>query len=348
NMRQNDAIGTDDRIYVTIDPFNNRRSGYYFGVNPNGVRSDGLYRNVSEFYGDWDSIYDAAAGRFEGGWTAEIRIPYKSISFDPSTDTWGLKFSRTVVRTNETTAWVSRNRAYNPSVSGLAVGFEGLKQGLGLDIVPSGAVTSHKDFATGATQSDFEPSLDVAYKITPQLNASLTINTDFSATEVDDRQVNLTRFGLFFPEKRDFFLREADIFEFGGVGGQRQSSIPGFNTLAQNARPFCSRRIGLSPTGAPVDLDYGGKISGRVGRWELGALSIRQAAFGAVNADSLSVVRAKTGVLNESSVGIIATHGDPTSDLDNTLAGADFQYRNTHLPGGRTIESDVWYERSDT
>ena len=131
NMRQNDSIGSDDRIFVTIDPFNNRRSGYYFGVNPNGVRSDGLYRNVSEFYGDWDTIFEAAAGRFEGGWTAEIKIPFKSISFDPSTDTWGLNFSRTVVRKNETTAWVSRNRAYNPSVSGLAVGFEGLKQGLG-------------------------------------------------------------------------------------------------------------------------------------------------------------------------------------------------------------------------
>ncbi len=348
NMRQNDAIGQDDRLFVTIDPFNNRRSGYYFGVNPNGVRSDGLYRNVSEFYGDWDTIFEAAAGRFEGGWTAEIKIPFKSISFDPNTDTWGLNFSRTVVRKNETTAWVSRNRAYNPSVSGLAVGFEGLKQGLGLDVIPSGAVTNHKDFATGETSSDFEPSLDVAYKLTPQLNASLTINTDFSATEVDDRQVNLTRFGLFFPEKRDFFLREADIFEFGGVGGQRQSSIPGFNTLAQNARPFFSRRIGLSPTGQPVDLDYGGKISGRVGRWELGALSIRQAAFGALNADTLSVVRAKLGVLNESSVGVIATHGDPTSNLDNTVAGADFQYRNTHLPGGRALETDAWFERSDT
>jgi hypothetical protein len=348
NMRQNDSIGSDDRIFVTIDPFNNRRSGYYFGVNPNGVRSDGLYRNVSEFYGDWDTIFEAAAGRFEGGWTAEIKIPFKSISFDPNTDTWGLNFSRTVVRKNETTAWVSRNRAYNPSVSGLAVGFEGLKQGLGLDVVPSGAATSHKDFATGDTHTDFTPSLDVAYKLTPQLNASLTINTDFSATEVDDRQVNLTRFGLFFPEKRDFFLREADIFEFGGVGGQRQSSIPGFNTLAQNARPFFSRRIGLSPTGAPVDLDYGGKISGRVGRWELGALSIRQAAFGTLNPDTLSVVRAKLGVLQESSVGVIATHGDPTSNLDNSVAGADFQYRNTHLPGGRALEADAWYERSDT
>jgi hypothetical protein len=290
NMRQNDQIGQDDRLYVTIDPFNDRRSGYYFGVNPNGVRSDGLYRNVTEFYGDWDSIFDAAAGRFEGGWTAEIEIPYKSISFDPTTDTWGLNFSRSVVRKNETVAWVSRNRAYNPSVSGLAVGFSGLEQGLGLDVVPSVSATNRKDFATGVSESDAEPSLDVAYKLTPQLNASLTINTDFSATEVDDRQVNLTRFGLFFPEKRDFFLREADIFEFGRIGASNNAfgiSRPS----RENGRAFFSRRIGLSNTGQAVDLDYGGKVSGRVGRVELGALSTGD-EFDAVRADTLSVVRA--------------------------------------------------------
>ena len=375
NMRQNDNVGQDDRFYVTIDPFNDRRSGYFFGLNPNGVRADGLYRNVSEFYGDWDSIFDGAAGRFEGGWTVEIEIPYKSISFDPTTDTWGLNFSRTVVRKNEIIAWVSRNRAYNPAVSGLAVGFEGLEQGIGLEVVPSLAVSDRKNFLTGESESDTEPSLDMAYRLTPQLNASLTINTDFSATEVDDRQVNLTRLGLFFPEKRDFFLREADIFEFGGIGGQRQSSIPGLNTLAQNGRPFFSRRIGLSTTGEVVDLDYGGKLSGRVGDWELGALSIRQdehfitvpvgrepAAAECtvvaatppartrclIPADTLSVGRAKLGVLNESNIGIITTQGSPTAALDNSLAGVDFQYRNTRLPRGRSLESDLWYQQSDT
>jgi hypothetical protein len=348
NLRQNDNIGQDDRFYVTIDPFNDRRSGYFFGLNPNGVRADGLYRNVTEFYGDWDTIFDVAAGRFEGGWTAEMEIPFKSISFDPTTDTWGLNFSRTVVRKNEVIAWVSRNRAYNPSVSGLAVGFEGLQQGIGLEVVPSVAAGNRKVFATGVTDSTVEPSLDLAYRLTPQLNASLTINTDFSATEVDDRQVNLTRFGLFFPEKRDFFLREADIFEFGGIGGQRQSQIPGLNALGQNGRPFFSRRIGLSQGGEIVDLEYGGKISGRVGRWEIGALSIRQDEFGAASADNLSVVRAKLGVLEESSVGLITTEGNPTGNLDNSLAGADFLYRNTRLPGGRSLEADLWYQRSDT
>ncbi|MBN1240748.1 MAG: carbohydrate binding family 9 domain-containing protein [Gammaproteobacteria bacterium] len=347
NLRQNDNIGQDDRFYVTIDPFNDRRSGYFFGLNPNGVRADGLYRNVTEFYGDWDTIFDAAAGRFEDGWTAEIEIPFKSISFDPTTDTWGLNFSRTVVRKNEIIAWVSRNRAYNPSVSGLAVGFEGLRQGIGLEVVPSAAATNRKVFASGSTESDIEPSLDLAYRLTPQMNASLTINTDFSATEVDDRQVNLTRFGLFFPEKRDFFLREADIFEFGGIGGQRQSQIPGLNALSQNGRPFFSRRIGLSQGGEVVDLEYGGKISGRVGRWELGALSIRQDAFGTVASDNLSVVRAKRGVLRESNVGVITTEGNPTGNGDNSLAGADFLYRNTRLPGGRSLEADVWYQQSD-
>ncbi len=348
NMRQNDQVGQDDSFYVTIDPFNDRRSGYFFGVNPNGIRHDGLYRNVTEFYNDWDSIYHAAAGRFEGGWTAEIEIPFKSISFDPNTDTWGFNFSRGVPRKNEIIAWVSRNRAYDPSVSGLGIGFEGLNQGIGLDVVPSASATSRRDFSVDGSRTDFEPSLDLVYKLTPQLNASLTINTDFSATEVDDRQVNLTRFGLFFPEKRDFFLREADIFEFGGLGGQRQSQIPWLTTLNQNGRPFFSRRIGLSPGGEIVDLEYGAKLSGRVGRWELGALSIRQDEFGAVGADTLSVVRAKLGVLGESNVGVIATQGNPVGDLDNAVGGFDFLYRNTRLPGGRSFEADFWYQQSET
>ena len=353
NMRQNDNVAQDDRFYVTIDPFNDRRSGYYFGINPNGVRSDGLYRNVSEFYGDWDSIFWTAAGRFAEGWTAEFEIPFKSISFDPSTDTWGLNFSRGIVRKDENLAWVSRNRQYNPSIAGLAVGFEGLQQGIGLDVVPSASVRrsramSGDPLVPDSADSEFEPSLDLAYKLTPQLNASLTINTDFSATDVDDRQVNLDRFPLFFPEKRDFFLREADIFEFGSIGGQRQTSIPGFNALAQNGRPFFSRRIGLSPTGEPIDLKYGGKVSGRAGRFELGALSVRQGEFQSIPADNLSVIRAKAGVLDESTLGVIVTEGNPSGEFDNSLAGVDFQYHNTRLPGGRTLDADVWYQESDT
>jgi len=350
NLRQNDSIGEDDRFFVTLDPFNSRRSGYFFGVNPNGVRQDGLYQNVSESYRAWDGIYSAAAQRFEQGWIAEIRIPFKTISFDPNTDTWGINFSRGVARKNESMAWVSRNRAFDPSSSGLAVGFEGLDQGIGLEIAPSASVTSSRVFAADSSNSDFEPSLDVAYRLTPSLNASLTINTDFSATEVDDRQVNLTRFGLFFPEKRDFFLREADIFEFGRIGAPADNvyAFGGGGANLQSGRPFFSRSIGLSDLGQPVDLEYGGKVSGRVGRWELGALSIRQDAFTGVAADTLSAVRAKLGILEESSIGVIATHGTPRDNAQSSLGGFDFLYRNTRLPGGRTLEAEAWFQQSAT
>lgn len=351
NLRQNDSIGTDDRLFIGLDPFNNRRSGYYFGINPNGVRQDGLYQNVTEFYSEWDSIYYAEASQTDEGWFAEVEIPFKSISFDPSTDTWGMNFTRTMPVDNERSSWTSRNRAINPSAFGLGVGFEGLKQGVGLDVVPSLVSSRNKSFSDGATDSELEPSLDVSYRLTPSLNASLTVNTDFSATEVDDRQVNLTRFGLFFPEKRDFFLREADIFEFGNIG-VGNGAVYGFGPGGQNGRPFFSRRIGLSQTGQPVDLDYGAKLSGRVGDWELGFMSIRQDEFvgvgGGTDADTLSVARVKLGVLRESSVGIVATEGNPGSNPDNSVTGFDFLYRNSRLPGGRRLQSEVWFQQSDT
>jgi hypothetical protein len=347
-LRQNGpGMGSDDSLFVTLDPFNTRRSGYFFGVNPNGVRNDGLYRNVSEFYGDWDTIFYAETGRFEQGWTVEYEIPFKSISFDPNTDTWGLNFTRRIAERSEDIAWVTRNRRWDPSSAGLAVGIGGLDQGIGLDVVPTGSVSMQRDFEGHVDDSDFDPSLDVVYKITPALNGSLTINTDFSATEVDDRQVNLTRFSLFFPEKRDFFLREADIFEFGRVGAQDgNGSIS--NATRQNGRPFFSRRIGLSDAGEEIDLEYGGKISGRAGRWEIGALSIRQDETAAIDADNLSVIRAKAGIGQESALGVILTDGDPGSDVDNTLAGFDYLYRNSNLSGGRTVEAFAWYQQTDT
>jgi hypothetical protein len=199
------------------------------------------------------------------------------------------------------------------------------------------------------SDNEFEPSLDLFYKITPQMNAALTFNTDFSATEVDDRQVNLTRFGLFFPEKRDFFLREADIFEFGRIGASDGTGALS-NAERQNARPFFSRRIGLGEFGEPVDLNYGGKISGRAGRFELGALSIRQDENprAGVGDTTLSVVRAKAGIGRESTIGAVFTDGDPLNPRGNSLAGFDALYRNSRLPGGRTIEAGAWYQTTDT
>ena len=332
-MRQGEQVFGDDWISVNIDPFHDRRSGYRFFTNPNGLRQEGIFQNVTDTEWEWQGIWYAAAATDEEGWTAEMAIPYKTISFDPNSDTWGINFRRAIARRDERIGWVSRNRNTDPSTSGIAVGFEGLKQGMGLDIVPSVAVTERKDFALATNDSDLEPSLDVFYKLTPSLTSALTINTDFSATEVDD-QVNLTRFGLFFPEKRDFFLQDADIFEFG--------------SLDQNGRPFFSRSIGLSSSGEPVDLDVGGKLTGRIGRFNLGALAVRQDRFQGVAADNAVVARISANILSESAIGFIATEGDPGSNLGNSLTGIDFNYRNTRLPGGRSIETSAWMQQSTT
>jgi hypothetical protein len=332
--RQGEQVFGDDWFSVMLDPYHDRRSGYRFQTNPNGLREEALYKNIADEQWEWQGIWYTASTIDEQGWVTEIAIPYKTLSFDPANDTWGINFRRSVARRDERMGWVSRNRNTDPSTSGIAVGFEGLEQGVGLDLVPSASVSQRRFFAPKSSATDTDPSLDVFYKITPSLTGALTINTDFSATEVDDRQVNLTRFGLFFPEKRDFFLQDSDIFEFGG--------------LDDNGRPFFSRSIGLSALGEPVDLDVGGKITGRIGRWNIGALSVRQDQYAGVSADNATAARISANLLEESNIGVIVTEGDPGSALDNSLTGVDFLYRNSRLAGGKLIEVNAWMQESDT
>lgn len=341
-LRRNGNVIGDDNIVINIDPFDNQRTGYYFGVNANGVRVDGIFQNVTQPDNDWDSIFYVETTRFEGGWIAEFAIPYRSLSFDPNSSTWGLNFTRSIQSRNEMIAWQSYDRRFDPSSYGKLTGIQNINQGVGLDITPSIILNTNRNFSPDSSSENFEPSLDLVYKITPSLNGSFTVNTDFSATEVDNRQVNLSRFNLFFPEKRDFFLRESDIFQFGRIGAS--------NTLGggQNGRPFFSRNIGLGKSGESVDLDYGAKVSGRIGNLDIGALSIRQAAQSQVDASTLSVVRANMGLTGESTLGFIMTDGNPRSNIDNSLFGADYLYRNSGLSGGRSLEVSGWYQVSDT
>jgi hypothetical protein len=361
-MRHNADLGrTDDRLFLILDPFNTRRGGYRFETNANGVRHDMLYQNVSQVQTDWNAIWDAAGSVDENGWLAEMAIPFKSLAFDPQADAWGFNFGRSIRRRGEEIAWVTRNRSFNPSISGQVTGFEGLSQGIGLDVVPSLALVETQFYDSGGTASQTNPSLNLFYRLTPSLNGSLTFNTDFSAVEVDNRQVNLTRFNLFFPERRDFFLNDADLFEFARIGGQGFGAT--FNRAQsrsdrENSRPFFSRRIGLDSNGTPVDLEYGGKISGRIGRWNVGTLAIRQDGFQdlddagnvveVIDPTDIFVGRFSANVLEESALGFIVTDGDPRSNLDNSVFGIDFRYLNTRMPGGRQLEGDAWFQRSTT
>lgn len=353
-MKQGSSLGEDDRIAVIIDPFNTGRNGYRFEVNANGVRNDMLYQN-NRLQPEWTVIWDAAGAITDDGWIAEFAIPFKTLPLDPEINSWGFNVSRAIRRKGEEAVWVSRNRSWNPSIVGSIEGLRDLDQGIGLDIVPGLSLREHKDYEPEHKESDIEPSLDVYYRITPSLSGSLTFNTDFSATEVDERQVNLTRFNLFFPEKRDFFLNDADLFEFGRIGqaGYAENIRSVARTGQENARPFFSRRLGLSSLGTPVDIDYGGKLSGRIGNVTIGTLAIRQDDFvkpdgTVIPASDAFVSRMTADVLEESSIGLIGTSGDPTTGNDNSLVGADFLYLNTNLPGNRVLESEFWFQQTNT
>jgi hypothetical protein len=331
---QNQQVFNDDHVQVIIDPFDTKRGGYLFYVNPNGVQRDGLLFGQNRFNMNWDGIWQAKAQVTEKGWSAEFQFPFKTLAFDPQQTSWGANVMRIVRRSGEEAAWSFRDAYPTLDANAQLRGMAGIKPGRGLDIVPSASLSQRQEFSPNASDVELKPSLDVFYRLTPALTASLTLNTDFSATEVDDRQVNLTRFSLFFPEKRDFFLQDADIFEFA--------------ELTQNGRPFFSRTIGLSASGEPVDLIGGGKITGRVGPWTVGAFGVEQEDYQDVSAGTIGVARVYRQILADSTLGAIATYGDPNSNLDNSLLGVDFQYRNTRWFPGRSVEGELWYQHSDT
>ena len=323
---------SDDRVGVYLDTFNDRRNSYFFQTNANAVRRDALTGN-NYFIEDWSTVWYVETQVDDWGWSAEFAIPIRSISFNPNADQWGINFGRVYPREGEEMVWSSRNRRIDPAVAGTIEGVNGFNQGLGLELSPSVSFSKNENIF-GETDTTFDPSLTGFYNLTPFLTAGLTLNTDFSATDVDDRQVNLNRFSLFFPEKREFFLRDASIFEFGNID--------------QNGRPFFSRRIGLANDGTPLDINVGARLSGRAGNWNLGGLAIQQDSGILGESQDLLVARATRNVFNESDIGFIATKGDPTSPIDNSLFGVDYNYRTSELFGDKRFNANVWYQESDT
>ncbi|MEX2367120.1 MAG: DUF5916 domain-containing protein, partial [Pseudohongiellaceae bacterium] len=340
---QGSNLGFDDAFEFILDTFNNGRTGYHFQVNPNGIRQEGVFESPNQLNRDWTGIWQVESRIDDQGWTAEVAIPFNTLNFDPESEEWGFTIARTIARKREDIAWSSFNRNINPTTTGLISGIRDIRQGMGLDIIPSFAMARSENHVSGETGQRYDPSLNVFYKITPNLTGALTINTDFSATEVDNRQVNLSRFSLFFPEKRDFFLQDVDIFSFGGRGGG------GNFGNSQNGIPFYSRRIGLNPsTGQPVDIEAGVKMTGRVGQWNVGALAVQQGDIPGLDGQNVFVGRATANVMAESNVGVIFTQGDPNSETDNSLAGVDFRYQNTRFSDSHTLRGDFWYQQSDT
>lgn len=330
---QGKAVESDDQIHISIDPFNTDRDGFLFQTNPNGLRNQSLIGTASDDP-NWRAIWDSAAQINEQGWAVEMAIPFKSLSFDPRTTTWGFNIGRVIRRKGEFQAWSSRGRdiwEMSPTVMADLSSIENVRQGKGLDIQVTG-VGSHVHRQGLGSDSDTEPSLDMFYKPTPNITLAATLNTDFSSTEVDDRIVNLSRFTVQLPEKRDFFLRDSTQFIFAGLG--------------DNGMPFFSRRIGLSEAGESVTIEGGAKFFGRFGDTDVGALVVRQKASGEQEDDAnLMVLRLKRNLLEESQLGMIYTQGNPLADEQNQLLGVDFNYNKSDAWGWGGLRGSVWYQR---
>ena len=335
-LQRDGSMSGEDRITLAFDTFHNRRSGYMFQINPNGARKDFLILNGSEAQDEWNGIWDARSSIGADGWVTEIAIPLKTLNFDPNGETWGFNLLRGIRRRNETVRWaaVSQNVSFiNMAEVGELRGLRGLRQGLGIDLKIAGTAGLKIDKLEERKVVDAEPAVEVFYKITPSLTLAGTSNPDFVEAASDSRQINLSRFSLFFPEQRDFFLQDVGLFQFGGL-------------TEQNGLPFFSRRMGLNAAGEPVDLRVGSKLTGRIGRLNLGALSVRTGHEGDLEAKWLSVARASLNVGKESNVGLVGTYGDATTNGNNGLLGADFNYRNSDFLGDQVFTGDFWFERS--
>jgi hypothetical protein len=342
----------EDHILLVLDTFQDGRSGYVFAVNPSGARFDGLVvAQGEEVNANWDAVWEARTSRDAQGWSAEIRVPIKSIAFKNGAASWGLNVQRRVQRLQETSRWSEASRdyeVYQTSRAGVLTELPSFDLGLGLSIRPALVGDFAKSGPDEDRRYDASPSLDVTKTLGPNVLASLTANTDFAETESDARQTNLTRFDLFFPEKRTFFLQGADIFDFG-LGLDSGSADPDDQV---SLIPFFTRRIGLVEEDGDlveIPIGVGGKINGRVGETNLGALAVRtgrQADLG-VPAATMGVLRAKQNVLDESSVGMLVTAGDPLGRPGSWLAGVDLTYQTSEFRGGKNLLVGVWALRNE-
>ncbi|MCP5111963.1 MAG: carbohydrate binding family 9 domain-containing protein [bacterium] len=338
----------DDRIQIVLDTFHDRRNAYFFSTNPAGALVDG--RITENRYPDmnWDGIWSVRARIDEKGWTAEFEIPFKTLAFNPGNGSWGFNISRRLARLREESRWATPSldvRLSQVATAGAIDGLEELSQGIGLDIKPYGLVGYNRDITRGnPTRVVRDVGADIFYRITANLVSSTTVNTDFAETEVDTRQVNLTRFPLFFPEKRTFFLEDAGIFDFGiqnraSAGGRR---------VTPDVIPFFSRRIGLVG-GEEVPILVGQKVTGKVGRFDVGVLDVLTRDSETLSGQNFFVGRTKMNFWEQSYIGGLVTSGEPTGKTTNSVAGVDMRLATSDfLKRGKNFHFAMYGSKSQT
>jgi hypothetical protein len=320
----------NDVVSVFFDTFYDRRNGIGFTINSVGGRNDGQITNERQYSADWNPVWDFATGRFDQGWTVEIAVPFKSLRYrEGVAQIWGFNALRANRWKNELSLLtrVPAGRGMQsvqwPAMAATVVGVEAPPASRNLDLKPyatMSADTNAKGRVEAVNDLTADVGLDAKYGVTQSLSADFTYNTDFAQVEADEAQVNLTRFSLFFPEKREFFLENQGTFSFGGI------ATTGQNAGGDTPILFYSRRIGLED-GRAVPILGGGRLTGRAGRYSIGLLNIQtdDEPLSGSGAANFSVVRVKRDILRRSSVGMLFT-GRSASQLGsgvNAAAGVD-------------------------
>ena len=347
DSRRDASLNETDSFQVILDTFRDQQSGFVFGTNPAGIEYDGqVTKEGSGNFGsggggfnlNWDASWQVEAKISEIGWSAELAIPFRTLRYGRSeVQTWGVNFQRNIRRRNERSYWAALPRQFDLHRLSLAGSLEqvAVPQQRNLKVIPYALAQGRRGGAEDLDESDEDFGLDVKYSITPSLTLDATYNTDFAQVEVDEQQINLDRFSLFFPEKRPFFLENAGQFAVG---------VPSEIEL------FFSRRIGIGPGGEEIPIDGGLRLSGKVGRYNVGLIRMRsEDVEGVAPENDFTVARLNRELPNRSSIGVIYVdrHGD------GSLSGAAADENQTYGVDGRWGigkygNLDAFYARTDT
>ncbi|HVH26808.1 MAG TPA: DUF5916 domain-containing protein [Vicinamibacterales bacterium] len=340
-LKEDFDINGTDMVQLIIDSLHDRRSAFALSVNAAGARRDTQVSETGASNNDWDGVWDVKTGRTPEGWTLEYAVPFKTLRFsNEAVQEWGLQIARRVPRRNEESEWAPvpfRYTSLRTQFAGTLRGLENVSPGRNLKVKPYVLGQSTETLVAGSLQSvrslsrfkDYNGGFDLKYSVTRSLTLDTTYRTDFAQVEVDQQQTNLTRFNVFFPEKRDFFLENSGIFNFG----------PGGNLV-----PFFSRRIGLSPAGAVVPIIGGGRVSGQLREYNVGFLAMKTEDAGPTPSNNYVVGRVRRNLLRNSWVGALGTSRDSTLDGNfNRVYGAD-----AHFQFWDRLEFDSYLLRSDT
>jgi len=334
-MNRDFRWSTDDNFEIIISTFNDNRNGYLFVINPNGARADVLISNEGEgFNKSWNGVWDVSTTITDEGWFAEIQIPFSTLKFENADDlVWGINFERNIRRKNEQVLWQGWSRIYELekiSQAGKLTGLHHIKAKNKVELKPytSGGV---EKIDGESWQGRYKIGGDVNIDITPTLKLNLTANTDFAQVESDKARINLTRFSLFFPEKRQFFLEAKDLFRMN---------------MGHSNQVFYSRRIGLQD-GQEVPIIAGARIFGKQNRTSVGAMSIQTVAKDSIETTNYSVVRIRQDIGRQSSVGGIVT-SRLLNGRQNIVYGGDFTYSTSKIFRDKNLIINGAYARSQT